>query len=158
MTPMRKAIKLLTPIMLTVLVIAILHHYNSSIHNIIAFSAILLFLALRILGLTTDYLTALMFFVAIIILKIAPSNIVLSGFASEGFWIIFAGMIIGSAIKATGLAQRLSEKLNVFCIGSYVRIIIGIVVFGIVMSFIMPSAMGRIILLIPVLIDRKSVV
>ena len=55
-------------------------------------------------------------------------------------------------VKNTGLSDRIvhsvADKLN----GSYARLVLGVIVVGILLGFVMPSATARIALLIPIII------
>jgi cytochrome bd-type quinol oxidase subunit 2/di/tricarboxylate transporter len=97
------------------------------------------------------YLTAFALFLLCMLFKIVPASVIFSGFASAALWLIFSGLILGIALKSTGLGDRIAGKIAVNLEGkSYSYIIGGVVVFGILLGFIMPSAMGRIVLLIPI--------
>ena len=74
-----------------------------------------------------------------------------SGFSSAALWLIFSGLVLGVAIKNTGLGERIARKVATLLIGKeYGAIIGGVTIFGVLLGFIMPSAMGRIVLLIPI--------
>ncbi|MCW8932121.1 MAG: SLC13 family permease [Gammaproteobacteria bacterium] len=101
-------------------------------------------------GVIPEHITALLFFFSSIIFSLAPTEVVFSGFTSAVFWLVFSGLIIGIAINETGLGKRFANKIVKHIEGSYLRIISGMVVIGVIFSFLMPSAMGRIVLLIPI--------
>ncbi|SQA98453.1 transporter, divalent anion:Na+ symporter (DASS) family [Cedecea neteri] len=46
-----------------------------------------------------EYLTALLFFAAAMVAKIAPAEVIFSGFASSAFWLVFSGFVLGIAIR-----------------------------------------------------------
>lgn len=104
-------------------------------------------------GLIAEAITTLLFFAVIIIFHLAPSGIVFSGFTSSGFWLIFSGLIFGEAIVQSGLGERISLFLFKLPRHSYALIITNIVILGIGMAFIMPSAMGRAVLMTPISIS-----
>jgi len=62
-------------------------------------------LALWATGTLPEYLTGLLFFLAALLLHIAEPADIFAGFASAAFWLIFSGMVIGMAIRSTGLGQ-----------------------------------------------------
>jgi anion transporter len=97
-----------------------------------------------------EHLTALLFFFLAMIFSLAPANVVFSGFESTAMWLIFGGLVIGVGITGTGLGNRIADKVVVHLNGNYLRIISGVVIAGVLFSFLMPSSMGRIIFLIPV--------
>lgn len=100
-----------------------------------------------------EALTALGFFAAAILFKVAPTETILSGLISSAFWMVFSGIVIGMAIKATGLSARIADLLAALLGRSQASILAGVTVFGVVLAFLMPSAMGRVVLIVPVLAD-----
>ncbi|MBI5068257.1 MAG: anion permease [Deltaproteobacteria bacterium] len=102
-------------------------------------------------GRVPEHLVALYFFAAAILLQVAPPAVVLSGFTSGALWLIFGGQLMGAAIKHTGLAERLAGgALRTLGGESYGRVVAGMVALGTGLSFVMPSAMGRVVLLVPI--------
>jgi di/tricarboxylate transporter len=80
---------------------------------------------------------------------VAPAEVVFSGFQSTALWLVFAGMVIGVAVGRTGLGARLAETLARRFTATYPGVIAGIVLVSVLLSFVMPSAMSRCVLLIP---------
>lgn len=111
---------------------------------------ILTMLALWATGVIAEYLTAMVFFTAAILLGIASPEVTFSGFSSTAFWLIFPGLFIGVAVNQTGLGDRLARRLLARFPKSYVGVVFGNALLGVAMAFIMPSAMGRILLLLPI--------
>lgn len=99
-----------------------------------------------------EYWPALAFFMVAMVFEIAPAQTVFSGFQSSTFWLLFSGLILGAAINFTGLGQRAAALLSRMIGTRYSSVISGIVVFGLALAFLMPSAMGRIVLLMPIII------
>ena len=97
-----------------------------------------------------EYWTAIGFFTIAMISGIAPAQTVFSGFSSSTFWLLFSGLIMGAAIRHTGLGQRAAVLLSGMLGRRYVTVISGIVAFGLALAFVMPSAMGRVVLLAPI--------
>ncbi len=97
-----------------------------------------------------EYLTALLFFVIAMLFDIAPAPVVFSGFSSTAFWLVFGGLILGIAISITGLGKRIALKLAAHLTGSYLKILTGMALVGLLFAFIMPSSMGRVLLLLPI--------
>lgn len=98
-----------------------------------------------------EYWTALAFFLIAIVADLAPASAVLSGFQSSTFWLLFAGLVLGASFKHTGLGKRIAKILAAALGNQYSTMIWRIVAFGIALSFIMPSSMGRIALLLPIM-------
>lgn len=97
-----------------------------------------------------EYLTGLLFFAIAIVSGVAPVKTILSGFESSAFWLVLSGFIIGAAIRKTGLADRLARVMAAHLGGSYLGMVTGVVILTYGLAFIMPSNMGRIALLMPV--------
>lgn len=101
-------------------------------------------------GRIPEYLTALIFFSLATLFAVAPVEVVFSGFQSTALWLVFGGLVIGIAMNTTGLGKRIASRLAGHLEGSYLRLVAGMVLVGMALAFVMPSAMGRIMLLIPV--------
>jgi len=97
-----------------------------------------------------EYMTALIFLLIAAVSKIASPSIIFSGFHSGAFWLVLGGLIIGLAVKDTGLGDRLARLLLSFVSGSYVTATSAIVLLAMVFAFVMPSTMGRVLLMIPI--------
>lgn len=110
-------------------------------------------------GALPEYLTALLFFAVALVLRIAPPEVVLSGFLSSAFWLVLSGFVLGAAIRKAGLADRVARLLSARLDGSWPRLVAGVVALTFGLAFVMPSNMGRIALLMPIvmaLADRAG--
>ncbi|MGX5777495.1 SLC13 family permease [Methylorubrum zatmanii] len=103
-------------------------------------------------GLVAEIVTALMFFALAMLLKLAPAQTVFSGFASSAFWLVTSGMVVGLAMNRTGLGDRLARRLAAQLPASYPGFVAGLVAFSFLLAFVMPSNLGRIALMVPVVI------
>lgn len=101
-------------------------------------------------ALIPEHLTALLFFLLAMLFSLAGPEVIFAGFGSAAIWLIFGGLIIGIAISSTGLGIRIARYAAVWLHGSYLKIISGLVLAGLLFSFLMPSAMGRVVLLTPI--------
>lgn len=97
-----------------------------------------------------EYLTALLFFAAAMILRVAPAGTVFSGFSSSAFWLVLSGFTLGVALRKVGFADRLARILVMRLGTSWPRMVGGVVGLTYALAFIMPSNMGRIALLMPI--------
>jgi di/tricarboxylate transporter len=97
------------------------------------------------------HLTSLLLFVLAIVLEIAPPRVIFAGFASTALWLVFGGLVIGAAVQTTGLGRRLARLLVGRLGGSYRRIIHGTVALGVGLAFLVPAAMGRIMITVPII-------
>ena len=111
---------------------------------------VMMTLALWATGTLPEFLTALLFFLAAVLLHIAEPVEIFAGFASTAFWLIFSGMVIGMAIRSTGLGQRIAGFLGQHLDRSYVHLIGGLMLVCTLLGFIMPSSMGRTIMMVPI--------
>jgi di/tricarboxylate transporter len=102
-------------------------------------------------NLLPEYLTALLFFAALTVFRSAPANVVFSGFESAAFWLVLSGFVLGTAIRKVGLADRIANSLSVFLTRSWFSMVLGVVGLTYALAFVMPSNMGRITLLMPII-------
>lgn len=99
-----------------------------------------------------EYLTALVFFAMAMVLAVAPSDVVFSGFLSSAFWLVLSGFVLGVAIRKVGLADRIARLLAARLSGSWPLLVGGVVLLTYALAFVMPSNMGRITLLMPIVL------
>ena len=95
---------------------------------------------------------SLIFLFAAVLLAIAPPKIVFSGFHSGATWLVFGGLVLGLGVKQTGLDTRLVRSLLVNFPKTYMAIIYGVFWIGMLLAFIIPSASGRVAVLVPIMI------
>ncbi|EJW11453.1 Sodium/sulfate symporter [Rhodovulum sp. PH10] len=98
-----------------------------------------------------EYLVAFIFFVLCALGTIAPPSVFLSGFTGPAVWLVVSGAVIGVALRHTGLSDRLGAMLAGLVKGSYPLVLARVAAFGTGLAFVMPSGMGRIFLLAPLL-------
>lgn len=103
-------------------------------------------------GAAPEIFTTLLFFALATTTAIAPPAIIFSGFASSAIWLVLSGMIVGLAINSTGLGKRIARSIAGHLSTSYPRLIGGIIAGSYGLSFVMPSNMGRIALLVPIVL------
>ncbi len=101
-------------------------------------------------GFIAEYLTALIFFTGAMLLGLAPPDVIFSGFASGALWLIFGGLVLGVAINATGLGKRIAAQVAGRLDRSYAGLIGGLVFSSALSGLLMPSALGRVVLLVPI--------
>ena len=81
-------------------------------------------------GVLPGYLTALLFFTVAMLFRVAPVNIIFSGFQSAALWLVFAGLVLGVAIQETALGERMANRVVQRLGNSYPGIIGGLVLIG----------------------------
>jgi len=101
-------------------------------------------------SLLPEFITALLFFSAAMIAKFAPADVIFGGVASSAFWLVFSGFVLGVAIRKTGLADRAARALSAKLTDSWVLMVASVVLLSYALAFVMPSNMGRIALLMPI--------
>ncbi len=99
-----------------------------------------------------EFFTALCFYLIAMVFHVAPAGVVFSGFASVAWWMIIGGLVVGIAIERTGLGRRLARTLFGRLSGSYTQAVAAVAVAGAGLAFLMPSTMGRVLLLLPIVL------
>ncbi|SEM89948.1 Di-and tricarboxylate transporter [Loktanella fryxellensis] len=97
-----------------------------------------------------EVVTALAIFLAFLAGGVAPEGVIFSGFASSGFWLLVGGLVIGSAITVSGLGDRIAQALFRMTGPSYVRAVLLLSGGGLLLGAMVPSAIPRVIVLMPV--------
>ncbi|MCK2185262.1 SLC13 family permease [Halomonas getboli] len=116
-----------------------------------AASVIVLSIALWATGWLPQWLTALVFFTLCTVAGVAEAETIFAGFASAATWLVFSGLVIGAAIQHTGLGTQVARRVGARLTGSYPGAVAGVIALGVAMAFVMPSGMGRIVLMVPIL-------
>ena len=101
-------------------------------------------------GCVPPFLAGLIFFALVTTLGLISPTIVFAGFGSTAVWLIISGFIIGAAISKSGLGQKLATLISPYLTVSYPRLIAGLVFSAMLLGFIMPSSVGRAVVLIPI--------
>ena len=113
-------------------------------------AAVLVTLGLWSTGAVAPYLATLIFFALMLIPGLATPDLVFQGFGSAAIWLIVSGFVIGAAISSTGLGARLAGLLGPLLTGSYPRLIGGLTLAAMALGFLMPSSVGRAVVLVPI--------
>lgn len=113
-------------------------------------AVVLVTLVLWSTGALPPFLTSLIFFGLVLIFGLARPDLIFSGFGSAAVWLIVSGFVIGTAISVSGLGKRLAAFLAPLLAGSYVRMIIGLSIAASLLGFVMPSSVGRAVVMLPI--------
>lgn len=96
-------------------------------------------------------LTALVFFTALLLTGLAPDDVALAGFESQAVWLVFAGLVLSEVIGRHDMGHALFDRL-LRRLTSYRMLIWLVAATGLLMAFFIPSAMGRVLLLAPLVL------
>lgn len=100
-------------------------------------------------GMLPEYLAVLLFFLLAVVLGVAPPDVVFAGFHSTAVWLVFGGLIIGIGVQRSGLGARAVDLAVARFRGGYLRLALSLALICVAVSFLVPSAMGRVVLLVP---------
>jgi di/tricarboxylate transporter len=103
-------------------------------------------------GAIAEWIAALALFTGAMLLKIAPASVVFSGFQAAALWLVVGGLVVGAAVGKTGLGARIARTLLPLFGRSYLGIVAGSAAIGLALAFLLPSSLGRIVILMPILI------
>jgi len=102
-------------------------------------------------GILPEALTALLFFALAVLLEVAKPEVIFSGFASGTLWLVLGGLVIAEAVRMTGLGERIARAALGTRIWTYPQLVTAAVLVAVVLAFLMPATVGRILLLVPIL-------
>ena len=100
-------------------------------------------------GVIPVQITALVMFLAAVVLNVAPPEVVFSGFHSTAVWLVFGGIVLSLSAQRSGLATRIVQTLITHLPPRYFGMAAGIAVAGMLLGFFMPAASGRAVLVAP---------
>jgi anion transporter len=96
--------------------------------------------------------TALAFFISASVLGLVGSDVVFAGFTTAALWLVFGGLVIGAAVRKTGLDRVIAAPIIATACGSYRRAVASVVLLSLVLSVMVPSNMTRMMLIVPVIV------
>ena len=115
-----------------------------------ALALVLAAIGLWATGVIPEHVTALAFFTVAMVTQIAPPRVIFGAFESTALWLIFGGLVMGVAVRTTGLGERIANGLAGLFGDTYWGVITGVTLVGVALGFVMPSSMGRAVLLMPI--------
>ena len=113
-------------------------------------SVVLITLLFWSTGFIPPFMAGLIFFALATIFKLTDPSALFSGFGSAAVWLIISGFVIGSAISESGLSRRLAALIAPALTMSYPRMIAGLVISAMLLGFVMPSSVGRAVVMLPI--------
>ncbi len=112
---------------------------------------LVLVMGLWAIGTLPEYFVALIFFTLAILLGVATPAVIFSGFASGTLWLVLGGLVIAEAVRSTGLGERIARVALGTQTLTYRQLITAAVLVSLVLSFLMPATVARILLLVPIM-------
>ena len=115
-------------------------------------AVIILAIGMWATAIVPSYFGSLIFLFAAVVLAVAPPKVVFSGFHAGAMWLVFGGLIFGLGVKQTGLDTRLVRSLLTHFPKIYIGMIYGVFWVATSLALIVPSASGRVALLVPIMV------
>lgn len=123
---------------------------GASVQMMHAAALVVFTVGLWAVGSLPEHIVGLLFFTLAMALAVAPAQVVFSGFASATLWLVLGGLIMAEAVNRSGLAQRLAGALFDRFAQSYTQLVVAVVLASVVLSFLVPATVGRVLLLLPI--------
>ena len=111
--------------------------------------AVVLGLGLWVSAVVPEYLTSIIFFFIVVVFAVAPPDIVFSGFHASAAWLVFGGLVMGTAAHSSGLGGRIAELTLRHIPASYLGVVALLALLGLLLGFLIPTGIGRVSLLVP---------
>lgn len=128
------------------------HAAGASPKLILAAALVLSTVCCWAVGVLPEPTTTLLFFLCAVVFHIAPPTVVFSGFSSAAWWLMFGGAVTGVALRNTGLALRLADRIFHQRANRYTQVIATVAATSVGLAFLMPSTTGRVLLLMPIVL------
>ena len=134
-------------ILLPLALVAVLHNYYGTEAKMVMYLGITAFVimvwALEVLP---SVQAAILLPLLYVVLDIAPASMVFTPWLTFLPWVCVAGLVFGDILGRTGLAKRIA----LFCVktmgGSFTAIVIGLMLAGIILVFLVPAIMARVVI------------
>ncbi len=104
-------------------------------------------------NLTDDYIPALFAMLATLLTGLVPAPVILSGFASDGFLMALSTLALGSLVMSSGLGYRVMLVLLQRLPNTHFWHNAGLLMTGLLLTPVIPTANGRVGLLAPCYAD-----
>ena len=80
------------------------------------------------------------------ILGVVKFPVAFGGFADETTWFLFGATLLGMMAMKSGLARRVAYLIMLVIGNSYARILLGLIIVDFVLTFFVPSAISRVVI------------
>lgn len=98
-----------------------------------------------------EFFASLLFLALVLVSGVASEQAALAGFQSKAVWLAFAGIILGAAIQQHKLGSILFNRV-LGKVRSYRALVWSVATAGLLLSFVVPSAMGRVVMMVPLVL------
>lgn len=119
------------------------------IYQILLLTALIVFLWAT--SIVPEFFASLLFLALALVSGAASEEAALAGFQSKAVWLAFAGIILGAAIQKHDLGNILFHR-RLRRIASYRALVWSVATVGLLLSFLVPSAMGRVVMIAPLVL------
>ena len=99
-----------------------------------------------------EHLGSIIFFLVVVLFAVAPPEVVFVGFQSSALWLVFGGLVMGTAAERTGLGDRVAGLTVRYLPTSYLGILTLLALIAFVLGFFIPTGIGRLALLVPIVV------
>ena len=106
--------------------------------------------------LTADFIPGIFAVVGTLVFDLVPQNVILSGFASDGFFMALSILGLSAVITSSGLSYRLMLWVLKSLPATKFWTNFGIMATGMLLSPVVPSINGRVAMVTPLLIDMTE--
>ncbi len=115
-----------------------------------AAAVLLLSISLWATAVLPEHLSGLIFLCLCMVFAVAPASVVFSGFTSATLWVVLGGLVLAEAVRATGLGVRMARAVFGRFTLSYTGLIAAAAVIALLLAFVMPATVSRVLLLLPI--------
>jgi solute carrier family 13 (sodium-dependent dicarboxylate transporter), member 2/3/5 len=91
------------------------------------------------------------------VLKVVPFESAFSGFADQTPWFLFGAGLIGMMATKSGLARRLAYMVMVRVGASYSRLLLGLILSSLLLTFLVPSGIACVVIMAAVALGLMEV-
>jgi len=126
----------------------------TSLHFGVVFSSALIMWAFQLLP---EYIPAIFIIISALVLELVPDEIILTGYTSSSFFMALSIFAIGAVLAQSGLAYRISLLIIRYIPAHPIFYNVALLLVGILLTPILPTANGRVSLLTPLLLNIVNI-
>ena len=114
--------------------------------------AVILGIGLWATRIVPEHLGTIIFFLVAVLFAVSPPEVIFVGFQSSALWLVFGGLVMGTAAERTGLGDRVAGLTVRHLPSSYLGILTLLAVVAFLLGFFIPTGIGRLALLVPIVV------